>query len=115
MFEIDRSVDSVVRNYYNLRVDEKYVERVNTIITSELADPTSFQPLTIEDIRKIFEMEDDCRDGMYMFKVMYDQDRTYVENLDIFVRNIINDDLWDSWVDSEEVDEYDVEDEVIEL
>lgn len=113
MFEISRVEDYLGRNYYSLTVDEKYVEKLCQDLKRRMVNPDSLIPLTVEDVKNIWNDEDDCRCEEYEFKA-WKEGETFKDTIDCMIKEWMEDDIYNNWVDSETIDTYGYEDEIFE-
>lgn len=110
MFVIERTTTVEERRYYSLTVNDSYIQYLNRTVTNELVNPDVFTPLTEADVRNIMEDNENAPTTEYEFKSW--NDRTYTSPIDEWIRDTINEDIWEYFTDSDVIDEYDVEDEI---
>lgn len=124
--EIKRRCYKRVRSVYTLKVNQEYLDRLNSMISSHIVNPENFEPLTFEEVKQIaydeqYPVEDkdpNSRlikelDFYYFWAKKDEQNGTWRTSLLWLVKDSINDDLWnaDEGIEYEEV--VDIEDEIL--
>lgn len=123
---IQRRCYKRVRSVYTLKINQEYLDRLNSMISSHIVNPENFEPLTFEEVKQIaYDEQDPVEDkdpnsrlikelDFYYFWAKKDeQKRTWRTSLLWLVKDSFNDDLWDSYEDIEDEEIDDSEDEVL--
>ena len=126
VLEIKRTCWKRVRSVYTLRINQKYLDMLNSMIVNHIINPENFEPLTFEEVKQIAYDEQDPvenkdpnsrlikeLDFYSIWAKKDEQKRTWRTSLLWFVKDSINEDLWDGDgdIENEEID--DSEDEVL--
>lgn len=88
---------------YELELTDRYVEDLNKYLQEHCTE--ALPPLTAEDIVDIVNGEDNlfAQKG-YTWKWHHDKDQTFLQELGDYVRELVNEDVWDCEYNSEYID-----------
>ena len=97
---------------YELEIDTQYVVDLNSYLQSKCTTPEDLPYLESEDIINIFEGDEfDMFDKEFTWKCYHDH--TFKERLNDYVRDVVNDDLWNCDIEyTETIENQDWEDRI---
>lgn len=111
--KIRRYADIRSTNLYELEINDEYVASINDSIKQRYVEDPNWKDLTKESLYEAYV--DEYSDiGSYELTITYglNRDMSYKTTVHEYVRDCIEEDLWDNYIDTIGSETYDWEDEV---